>query len=166
MNELLKEARDVLIEFGAGRRLNDLGYAELDKLLARINAYLAAPQVDAMELVGEIREIYREAGYESYMCGGDTKATEIILGEADSETAALIEARDRTVPRAMLEEIAGVGFDRGFDLDSKPISFDAIAAKYGIKVVDYDHAEPKILPKIRITHINCGPLHGRRPGWW
>ena len=118
MRELLTDARALIIELGAGNKLNDKGYKALDELLAKIDAALARPAPNAMEILRQVREQYPRAG--ELLC---------VLGI--SEAAALIEDYGKRVPRAMLYEINEFEDDYPRNIDPK---MDAVAAKYGYRV--------------------------------
>lgn len=138
MRELLKPVRDILAK--AHNHLMEI----MEKLpmdsfqvvdpgiiqdagywIDRIDATLAEPQ-DAMELVRKIRE---KKYYNTDIMLPPRMGYALIAPEA----AALIEARDRTVPREMLDEIV----KKCWPMGNGPLydkTMDAIAAKYRVKV--------------------------------
>jgi len=140
-NELLMEAKealtrahDHLIWLTSKLPMQYFGLVDPDivqecaYMIDRIDARLAEPQDGAMELVGKIRDARlvstRDKSYRRFVL-------------TDSEAAALIEARDRTVPRAMLEEVYCEGYAVGYIQpmrSTKSQDIDRIAAKYRVKV--------------------------------
>lgn len=143
MIELLKEARgqlaamhDHLMELTAKLPMQYFGLVDsgliqdAGNLIERINAGLAKPAPDAMEIVRLLRE-----GWYSGDSPDDAESVEFIYKLTDSVAAALIESR-RVVPRAMLEEIWYKGNKHGYEQgeDELDEDIDAIAAKHGYKV--------------------------------
>ena len=131
--ELLKEARaelakahDHLMELTAKLPMQYFGLVDgdiiqsEDRLVNKIDSYLAAPSESAMEMVRQIRDLesYGGGDYEYYLDA--------------TEAAALIEGYGRRVPRAMLEEI-WMEASR-FDANGEYKSIDEIAAKHGVEV--------------------------------
>ena len=122
MRELLEEARDWI-------KTDKCWNVEKDALLDRINAALAAPEPDAMEILRQVREFS--------MAVETDDGIDIVWTKQDSEAAALI-ADYRRVPRAVLAELMGSGAaimdtERNFTQRAKreTEAQDAILAKYG-----------------------------------
>lgn len=125
MRELLKEARDFIDEVDPNIKGQEI---EKHYLLQRIDAALAEPELDVMELVEKIREkkdYNTDAGLPPRM--GYTLIT--------PEAVALIAAHGKRLPRAMLAELCEYGLNCGFIPEtSRKIDLDEIAAKYGVKI--------------------------------
>jgi hypothetical protein len=129
VRKLLEEARDFINEVDP-----NIKGQEIDKhyLLQRITAALAAPEPDAVEIVGKIRL----GGYALNANNPDDRGPNgddyhFIL--ADTEAAALIAIYSRRVPMAMLEEVWYSGYAKDH---SQPIANDInkAAQKYGVKI--------------------------------
>jgi hypothetical protein len=134
--ELLKEARD---ELGAVQHYfpaqdeadKGLAVADVDacqRLMTKIEAYLAEPEPDAMEIVEKIRDyyIYHPEAYDDYAVANFTLP--------EDEAAALIADYGRRVPREMLDEIWDAGCEWNGSEEPKTARWEdinEIAAKYG-----------------------------------
>lgn len=133
MIELLKEARDVLwmvqtyipsVEQMEAHTHDGLAVADVDacqKLADRIDAALAKPAPDAMEIVDKIREYYihHPEAYDDYAVANFTMPV--------TEAAALIEAYSHTMSPKLFDEI----------LQSQPLSIAKLGrllVKHGYKV--------------------------------
>lgn len=132
--ELLKEAAQALEtvqHYFPAQDEADKGLAVADvdacqRLMTKIEAYLAEPEPDAMEIVEKIRDyyIYHPEAYDDYAVANFTLP--------EDEAAALIESYGRRVPRAMLDEIWLIG--NRSKPGQKDIDTADIAAKYGVEV--------------------------------
>jgi len=129
--ELLKQSRELINHSISKFPMGETELYEAEKLRDKIDEFLAKPAPDAMEMVRHIEEILESANYD---------CSERLMEKARGEAAALIEAYGRRVPRAMLEEVFDNGYQSGDefgayeDIDQERKNFDAIAAKYGVKI--------------------------------
>jgi hypothetical protein len=121
MRKLLKEARDKIEWYYNGE---SQGVRRAVAIIADIDAALAEPEPDAMEIVQKIR-------YPKYT--QIDAITSSMTWFTDDQAAALIESYGRRVPRAMLADIYCLGWT---DSRKNRISEDhsAIADKYGVKL--------------------------------
>lgn len=137
--KLLKEARGASVRVldGLNARIDRAskqgesipvynGIVELHDIIGKIDAALAAPEPDAMEIVEKIRDyyIYHPEAYDDYAVANFTLP--------EDEAVALIEDYGRRVPREMLTEIFNNAVN--WALLGDPEQVDEIAAKYGVKV--------------------------------
>lgn len=143
--ELLKEALDASVRVldGLNARIDRAskqgepipvynGIVELHDFIGKIDAYLATPAPDAMEIVVKIRDYGRME-----IISEDSALVDFTL--SDTEAAALIESYGRRVPRAMLEELweyctTDHDFSPGELSESEIVDMSKIAAKYDVKV--------------------------------
>jgi hypothetical protein len=148
--ELLKEAMD---ELGAVQyyippadetaEMTPAITADVDacqRLMTKIEAYLAEPEPDAMEIVRKVRH----GNVVAYAQNNDLlhATVEKQYTLTDSEAAALIASLGRRVPRVMLEELAieilnlaDLAWKSGWQEYVKNL-LTAIFAKHGVKVED------------------------------
>jgi len=153
--ELLKEARaelakvhDHLMELTTKLPMQYFGLVDgniiqaEDCLIDQIDAYLAAPEEDAMEIA---RQAVDAMGREMLALGteidtsyGPMQPPEIQEDRAVPYLAALIEGMRRRVPRAMLEDVAeveaGLMDYNGAYTKLTDNSINLIAAKHGVVI--------------------------------
>ena len=96
---------------------------EMIDLAARIDAALAAPEPDAMELATAIIEAQHASNtYNDWVLNA----------------AALIESHSKRVPRAMLEEVYRLGYSSAVEEGKWKISYDTIAEKFHVAIEDVE----------------------------
>lgn len=135
MRELLTDVREWIND----ATVNHKGMMiQREILLRKIDAALAAPEPNAMELAHLISGIFATAEDNAEMCGHGVGVKRMIYEKAYSEAAALIETCGKRVPSKVLSEYADLYFlDYALRIDKDGLqkrTMEAVAAKYGVKL--------------------------------